>query len=177
MLRRRASTTTSPSWEDAKFAVQEIGGWVKNADTKITILAGTVGVILSLLLARLADILRVVRVHDGAARDVVLVSGVVGLACLALTVAFSVRALIPRFGGDRMLAATNRFSWPELADDSSSSLPDPATAAMEAWAQARALSRIARAKYRSFRWALGFFLAGATSLVICVAAAAWASIV
>jgi hypothetical protein len=62
--------------------------------------------------------------------------------------------------------AHSRYSWPSLAQLSLNDLMSRTPEGEEAgWAYAQALARIARAKYRSLRWALVLWFASAALLI------------
>lgn len=150
--------------------MQEIGGWIKNADTKVTILAGSLGVVLSVGASRLGDLIALFT-------DLPLLTTAVAIALLCVFVVTTANAgrwvfvaLIPRTDtGER----ANRFAWPYLA-----SLPvaprefDASIVAAECWDQAYSLARIAARKYSAFRRALEWFFVAMSSLLVLVVALA-----
>ena len=143
-----------PSWEDAKVAIQEFGGWIKNADTKATILAAAVGILVVALLSRVSKVGEVLRVDPPWRCGIIIVSATLILSMVLLGL-FLYLALKPRRSNT---AAFSRFSWPSVAAMPSA----PANlargaAAEEAWIQAHILARIAELKYRWFNRALGTF--------------------
>ena len=156
LLRKKKSSGESADWEDAKVAMQESGSWIKNADTKVTILAAVLGVSLTILAGQSSRIVGALQRQD--------VHVVFPLAfALAGVVVTSIGTLF--FVGECLRPRTvkvsedNRFAWPSMAGRSSAPLSFPsASRVAEAWEQAFALSKIVEAKYRSFRWALRMFL-------------------
>lgn len=156
-------------WEDAKFAIQETGGWVKNADAKVTILGAAIGVLFAATIARLADFVHVVR----SAPDCLPLYWVllVGFStCLAAAGMFIFDALRPRTAH----AAGNRFAWPSLAATSPNLLLfEEAGVSAEAWQQAHTLACIASRKYRAFARALISF---AVALVSFATLAVWTAV-
>lgn len=172
-MRMRRDIPVSPTpadWEHSKLAIQEIGGWIKNADTKATILAGSFGLSLTFVVPRLLEALPAIAVAPVA----------FGL-WIALAVVFAAAAVITGYGiGNALLprtslgaSLTNRFAWPSLASVAAQHLPPSVGSAedvrTEAWEQAASLARIAAAKYRSFKVALVAFciyLAAVVAMVI-----------
>ena len=156
LLRKKKTPGESKDWEDAKVAMQESGSWIKNADTKVTILAAVLGVSLTTLAGQSSRIVTALQRQDV---HVVIpmtfaLAGVVVTSIL--TVFFVGECLRPR---TVEVSADNRFAWPSMAGRSSAPLSFPsASRVAEAWEQAFALSKIVEAKYRSFRWALRMFL-------------------
>lgn len=151
----RKVPTLEPNWEDAKFAVQEYGNWIKNADTKITILAGASGVLLTFLASKLPSAYVVVREGEpaeAAMMIVVIISLLVVGTVMARWIYIALRPRTP------VSLPQNRFSWPAMA--SLSAAPNgfsPFTLIEEAWDQAFVLSKIAYAKYFAFNRAIEWF--------------------
>lgn len=166
-MRRKVAPANS-QWEEAKLAVQEFGGWVKNADAKITALAAVVGVSASLLGTRSGDVARVLRFGSGPGHDLTVLT--VGFLVLffGTTIVFIGLALFPRTA-----PSDNRFAWPSVAVRFNVPRPDPAYGLDEAWAQAHQLARIARAKYRYFKLALLMFCFVIVDAAIGLAAVSW----
>lgn len=142
-------------WEHSKLAIQETGGWIKNADTKSTILAGSFGLSLTFALPRVLEELPRLAENQFAFGLWTAFAAIFLLAAVATGLGIG-NALLPRTSvGAR---AVNRLAWPSLASASSGYLP-PATVTTdeirrEAWEQAVSLSRIAAVKYRYFKIAL-----------------------
>lgn len=161
---------TPADWEHSKLAIQETGGWIKNADTKSTILAGSFGLSLTFAAPRLLE----------ALPDVVAVPFAFGIWVAAAAI-FTVAALITGYRiGNALLPRTelgsslmNRFAWPSLASVAPQHLPPEKVSAddvrTEAWEQAASLARIAAAKYRSFKIALISFCVYLAALLAMVA--------
>lgn len=165
-----------PYWDDAKLAVQEIGQWIRNADTKVTILAAALGVLISSLASK-GDLVAAVFMKDTGC--IKLVVGVVLLAWLLTAVMTVLRiysALQPRTHSSSV--GLNRFAWPVLAklEVAPRDLSQDALAG-EAWTQAYDLAKIAAAKYSDFKFALRWFIAslGVGVLLIFVVLAVDAS--
>lgn len=162
-----------PPWEDAKLAMTEFGNWIKNADTKVTVLAASLSILVASLASKI-DTFHAALSNPGFRHKWILLSLLVILSFAALSTAgFIYQALRPRSSGT---SAHNRFAWPSIAD---SSYPpkdlDPADTLAEAWAQNHALARIAAQKFKAFASALRCF--GLTLVLsgICIAVAAWCS--
>lgn len=89
--------TASESVQDARFAIQESGNWIKNADTKSTVVAAATGVVATALASR-AD-----TVHEafaggrlGCAGPIVALLIFGYIATLIVTASYLYRALSPR---------------------------------------------------------------------------------
>lgn len=150
MRRKGVSASASPAdWEQSKLAIQETGGWIKNADAKATILAGSFGLSLTFAVPRLLESLPDVMAVPFAF-GVWAVFAVVFLLTASITGFSIVRALIPRMSSDP--TSPNRFAWPSLAQTPVGRLA-PAVVTddqvrQEAWAQAASLARVAVTKFR-----------------------------
>ena len=171
MRRNPPTPNGSADWDDAKVAMQEFGSWIKNADTKITILAAVLGVSLTALAGRAESIVAAVRDHDGRLVGVLIVSlAIVGAAAI-VTAHYIIKALRPRVGS---VSNNNRFSWPAMAKRSEVPTQfDADTRVAEAWEQAGALAKIAQAKYESFTRALRSFIVLAVAACVAISVASW----
>lgn len=167
MRRKGVSARASPAdWEQSKLAIQETGGWIKNADAKATILAGSFGLSLTFAVPRLLESLPDVMAVPFAF-GVWAVFAVVFLLTASITGFSIVRAPIPRMSSDP--TSPNRFAWPSLAQTPVGRLA-PAVVTddqvrQEAWAQAASLARVAVTKFRYFKIALISFCICLGSLV------------
>jgi hypothetical protein len=141
-----------PNWEDAKVAIQEFGGWVKNADTKSTILSAAVGLVFVALLTRVQRLGDVVRM-DSAWRCPLILIGILLLASMVFLAICLFSALRAR----KVAGHFSRFSWPSVAGVEGELKLNPDGSADEAWIQARALASIVRRKYYWFNRALATF--------------------
>lgn len=155
MPRKPEPSVTPADWEQIKLAIQETGGWIKNADTKSTILAGSFGLSLTFAVPRLLEALPTVFIAPFAFG--LWVAAAVILVTAALLTGYRIgNALLPRTSLGNSLM--NRFAWPSLANVAAQHLPPEKLSAAdiraEAWEQAASLARIAAAKYRSFKIAL-----------------------
>ncbi|MFE3054822.1 hypothetical protein [Nocardia sp. NPDC059239] len=165
------ATPAVPPWEDAKLAMTEFGNWIKNADTKVTILTAALGILVASTASNI-DTLHAA-LSNPAFRHKWILSVPLGLLCCAIlaTAGFAYQALKPRSGG---ASTQNRFSWPSVAD---SSCPpsdlDPMATLVEAWTQNHALARIAALKYRAFANALRCFGIALILSGTCIAIATW----
>jgi hypothetical protein len=157
----RKTSSDGAEWEHAKLAIQEFGGWIRNADAKITILAGALGVSLTFTLPRVA--LAVGNAGTSACVCTFLLFfalGIAGCFCAALSGYNLYRALSPNSKPRAGAAISlNRFSWPSMAAETTAPSPTQIGALNEAWEQAHTLAKIASAKYSRFRHALRLFVA------------------
>jgi hypothetical protein len=161
-LRRKSEKSNPgsvPDWEQAKLALQETGGWIKNADTKTTILAGAFGVSLSLAIPRL--------VTDGHA----IVGLTVGFTAwvLVCVVLLGTVLAIGKNLHDALIPQTptgpssrNYLAWPDLAVMPYADVPPQLSQEeirQQSWEQAITLAQIAKNKYTNFKRALQIFSA------------------
>lgn len=154
------------AFEYAKLAVSETGAWIKNADTKATVLAAGLGVTVSVTAGRAAAVWHLVTGPNlalsvaSAIAALVFVIGVVGSVWCA------VRTLIPR---TNVTGGRNPFAWPSVAGSFAANDEEFGKAsAQQAWNQAHALAHIAAAKYRAFAAALTWFIVAIVGAVITV---------
>ncbi|SMQ58028.1 hypothetical protein SAMN06295909_0092 [Plantibacter sp. VKM Ac-1784] len=175
-MRRRAAESVPSDWEHSKLAIQETGGWIKNADTKSTILAGSFGLSLTFAVPRLLEAIPNI-VTVPFAFGLWVSSGVIFIAAALLTGYRIGNALLPRTSLGANL--TNRFAWSSLAGMTPEHLPPRQMSGedirAEAWDQAASLARIAAAKYSSLQIALIAFcvyLAALLAMLIIQTAAA-----
>lgn len=152
MLPPRRPQTTAKGNEDVFLALNTIGPWVNNADTKIGLLAAALTVMTGGVIRQRS---RVEALIDTGVH----VRGAIALVLLALCVVTLIsagiclfRALRPRLTN----SAPSRFSFPHLADANLSDFADtdPAAVRIEGWIQAQNLAQIVRYKYTGFRNAL-----------------------
>jgi hypothetical protein len=157
-----AVQSSAEALADAKFAIQESGNWIKNADTKSTLIAAAVGVVATASASK-ADV--VYRAFSGGKL------GCASLLLLALIVAYVVTLLVTAYCLYRALSPRtdhlvdlNRFAWPSVVARGPS-LPE----------QNYMLACIARDKYRAFKSALTWFGLNLAAAVLMIFAATWAS--
>lgn len=146
----------APYWEDAKVAIQETGNWIKNADTKTTILAAALGVLFASVASQSTGIYTTLTTTEGAYLTLVILSLAAFLLAIIITVICIFQSLSPRTPPG---SPTNRFSWPSMAarDLPPKAMPS-ASIRQEAWEQAHTLAKISAQKYKYFRWSLIFYL-------------------
>lgn len=160
-MRRKPSNQVEPAltsieWEPVKLVLQETGGWIKNADTKSTIIAGAFGVSLTFVVPRIVT--ASTYVFTGVCQFTQ-AWWIALLLLVAASIAFTAwnlyRTLIPRTNSE----PANRFSWPSLATEFATP-PAPAgpeITIQEAWQQTLTLARIAQLKFKHLRRALRSF--------------------
>ncbi|WP_187977661.1 hypothetical protein [Mycetocola sp. JXN-3] len=158
---------------DAKFMIQEVGGWIKNADVKASILGAILGAGSSIALAAAPKALIIIKSQNSIGTGILIVMSVCA-ALLALTcMGFVIRTLIPRTMPS-LSGAPNRFSWPSLAAGQRPKDPSSATLRVEeAWAQAELMSQVASAKFSSLRISLILFGAFVVMAVLAWISIAW----
>ncbi|MBO9049534.1 hypothetical protein [Curtobacterium flaccumfaciens] len=160
-MRMRRTPQSAPdeklAFEYAKSAIAEFGAWVKNADTKATVLAAGFGAVSTITAGRFSAVLTVIFGGSEGWRILVAVAGVAFIVAAVITIWFLTRALIPR---KNVSGGRNAFAWPSVADSFEANDKEFSRASAEmAWAQAHALAKIAKAKFAAFRAALFSFVA------------------
>lgn len=163
-----------PSLDDAGaiVAIEQAGEWVRFADTKATILAAGVGVVLAVVATSAADVGSAIKA-GGAGAWLVAVLGTATIAMLVLTIGSIARAIRPRIAIE--YAHVNRFAWPSVAAHTEQELADRATSEphADAWEQVHALSIIARSKFAACTSAITWFALLVLLSFLCVTAAAF----
>lgn len=139
-------------WHDAAFAIEQFGEWVRNSDTKATILGGAIGLVATVGLSALPALTAIV-CAGGWRSWLAAVMSAGTLAALVATGVAVYQSLRPR----TVVGEPTRFGWPVVASSgfSIASLR-PEDARAEAWEQARVLANIASEKFRWFGLALKF---------------------
>ncbi|PZE86603.1 hypothetical protein EDF31_101616 [Curtobacterium sp. PhB142] len=150
------SADEKQAFEYAKLAVSETGAWIKNADTKATILAAGLGATATVTASRAAPTWALI----AGSNQVLSIAAVIAVSVFVVgavgTVWCAVRTLIPR---TNVSGGRNPFAWPSVA---SSFVVDDSefqkASAKQAWNQVHALALIAKAKYEAFALALRWFI-------------------
>lgn len=156
-------------WEAAQLALQQVGEWVRQADTKTTILTAAIGVLVAALTTQAEPVAKALRAYPDCGHLALLV---VLAASLTISLVASSISLVPRFGGP---SPTNQFSWPWHAQQERPVTRFVTEPTADAWAQVHGLSKLARTKYRAFRIALFSFGIATVFAVIELSFAAWAT--
>jgi uncharacterized membrane protein YeaQ/YmgE (transglycosylase-associated protein family) len=145
-----------PSNEDARFAISQFSGWITNADTKASLLATALTVLVGAVASQRNVLLGVL--PTSGYREWTAVALFCSIViCIVGSVICLVRVLTPRV--DR--TAFSRYSWPAVAESPLVKLVSLSqqTEREEAWYTARVLAVIARVKFRNFslalRWSIG----------------------
>ena len=117
LSRKPEPSSASAEWEHAKLAVQEFGGWIRNADTKITILAAALSVSLTFALPRAVATINDAHVFSSPREFWIVVVLAIAGAVFAVASGYNLfRALAPRVMSRASTKTTmNRFSWPSMA--------------------------------------------------------------
>lgn len=166
--------TALESVQDARFAIQETGNWIKNADTKSTVVAAATGVVATALASKAGAVHEAFANGGLACIGPMLVLLIVSyIATLIGTTTCLYRALSPR---TRPTSMSNRFAWPS-AELNGPEVPNSSWTVVqrEAWGQNYMLACIAGAKYRAFRSALQWFGASLAITIAIVCIVAWAT--
>jgi hypothetical protein len=156
---------------EARFAITEIGNWVRAADAKTTVLTAAIGIVLAAVSTSADAITRGLH-HSGTARYWLLAPALAILLVASLAGAWSVyQVLTPR---TTVGVGMNHFAWPAVAGQPQPPIPRPNDDLQaEAWEQAHLLAHIAAKKYHAFQVALRWFGLQAFSATASVAAATW----
>ncbi|MEN0083161.1 MAG: hypothetical protein AAGC66_00200 [Leifsonia sp.] len=167
-ITRKPTHSDTMEWDMAKTAMIEAGNWIKNADTKATILAAIFGVTLTALGSRVSDI-TTAYTQKPVIAAVVLTAALVALMLNGVGAAIRLgQALQPRHVSSNRPG--NRFSWPDVAV--AKSMPTRITHSQDgiddAWETSRVLATIAAEKYRAFAAALRLFVGVLVSMVVIV---------
>lgn len=156
----------SLSFERAKLSVVEFGAWIKNADTKATILAAGLGVMSSVVASQAGRIVDLYTHPAAAVVCIAVILSAIFIGGLAGAVICVFRVLSPRTD---VTDGPNVFAWPSVAKFGSATASEFSDfSAPKAWAQAFDLAKIAQAKFAAFALALRWFLvtiAAASALV------------
>lgn len=165
--------TSAEALLDARFAIQESGNWIKNADTKSTIIAAAAGVVAAATASKADVVYRAFSSGKLGCSAMLLLMLIIGyVATLLVTASYLYRALSPRTD---LLPDVNRFAWPSVISGGPA-VPELSWAKViqEAWAQNYMLACIARDKYRAFKNALRWFGLSLAAAVILISVATWA---
>jgi hypothetical protein len=153
---------------DVRFAIDQLGKWIANADAK----AGLLGAALAVLASAVAQQARVVahRLPPGSLLDWASLLGfVVSASAVAMSSVFVLRAVSPVVTGS---AQFSRYSWSSLADaplDELMAQTDACIDREQGWAAATLLASIARRKFSNLRRA---FRLGSVAAFVFVTVAA-----
>lgn len=162
---------------DAKFVIQEVGNWIKNADAKSTVAAAATGVVATATASK-ADVIRAAMANaEFHCKWALLLLLFVALVSLIVSGYYQFRTLSPRTSrsGTSREGQTNRFAWPNLKDNGPPETYRWLSVKEEAWEQASALAHIADRKFASFKLALAWFAVGFIATVATIGLATWQS--
>jgi hypothetical protein len=137
--------------------IQETGNWIRNADTKATVLAAALALTISTAVTHCAGVVDAYHGRGGViGRWIIIVASLLAAATLLLSIVNVYKTLLPRTSAETTF---NRFGWPSIAASSHPPTKlDPAGLRDEAWRQSYQLALIAQAKFHHFRLGLRFFL-------------------
>jgi hypothetical protein len=168
-LASRAGVTPSGSLE----AIDHMAAWVRFADTKATVLAAGLGVVVTMLASSTST---VVKALGGGCGGKMTVGGLALITALAFlwTLFWLVRAIAPR---NRLpYNGLNRFAWPSLVGATAEQLVAHAAASdveVDAWQQVVDLAGVAREKFDAVKHAVygfGLLIVVGVFTVVCAAA-------
>jgi hypothetical protein len=166
--------TASSTTEGSIQAIEQIGNWVRFADTKATILAAGLGVVLTMLVTNATTFIKAL---TKGCEPAFIVGGLAGVTILALlwTLFWLIRAIAPH--GKVPYSELNRFAWPSLAGTTIDQLLTHVSQAdmdTDAWQQVLDLSRIAKRKFDAcVKVTYGFAFLVIASLSCAITAAAF----
>ncbi|MEU9583262.1 hypothetical protein [Streptomyces werraensis] len=157
--------------EDVRFTLEQVGEWIRSADTKAGLLAPTLALLMSPAFdnfskRQLTDFLDSPRNFLGALLFV-------GFGLTFVVAAFFVaQVLIPR---TQHAVRSSRYSWPWLCETDLHVLTSlsPSESREEAWAQAKILAQIAQWKHRNFKLALRTTIMNGIFLISWLFVSAW----
>ncbi|MFG2028141.1 hypothetical protein [Streptomyces sp. NPDC048825] len=157
--------------EDVRFTLEQVGEWIRSADTKAGLLAPT----LALLVSPAFDNFSKRQLIDflDSPRDFIGTLLFVGFSLTFGMAAFFVaKVLIPR---TQHAVRSSRYSWPWLCETDLHVLTalSPSESREEAWAQAKNLAQIAQWKHKNFKLALRTTIANAAFLTAWLFVSAW----
>ncbi|GAA4902892.1 hypothetical protein GCM10023405_24710 [Streptomonospora salina] len=147
-----------PPGEDALFAIDQTGQWIRSADTKAGLLGAALSVLATGVAAEAAKsgvpVLDAASVRESLSGWLLIILA----AFLVIAIALTVKTVSPRISTPRY---RSRYSWPWLnaMDPMELSRLGSTNSRHEAWVQAIYLAGVAEAKHRSLRLALRFFAA------------------
>jgi len=163
----------SESLDDAKFVIQDVGNWIKNADTKSTVIAAATGVVATAVASKIDIVYSALNNTDFHCKWALLVLAALSFVALVATGYYLNRALSPRTHQE---GAVNRFAWPSLANGKGVPREFSWSAAnREAWDQAERLAGIAKLKFENLRTAMRWFGLGFVSSLVMIIVATWNS--
>jgi hypothetical protein len=157
---------------DGSFqSMDQVANWVRFADTKATILAAGVGVVITILMTNSKTIATAIK-HG--CPDAYIVGSLAALA--AITLGYTVFWLVCAIGPQSTVAynSLNRFAWPTMLKTTTDELTDHADrvdARADAWQQVIDLSILANRKFAACGRAVKGFAALVVLGVACVATA------
>lgn len=168
-------TAVSPSSTGSLAALQHIADWVRFADTKATLLAAGLGVVVTMLTGGAST---VVKAMGATCTSRLVVGGLAAVTILSFlwTLIWVIRAITPR--KTQRSTTLNRFAWPSLVGITADELADHATEKSlekDAWQQVVNLAAIAEDKFNACAkatYGFGFMTAfGVFTLMVAAFAA------
>ncbi|NEC52449.1 hypothetical protein G3I18_28415 [Actinospica acidiphila] len=157
--------------EDVRFTLEQVGEWIRSADTKAGLLAPTLALLMSPAFGNFNK--RQLTNFLDSPREFIGASLFVGFGLTFGMAAFFVaQVLIPR---TQHAVRSSRYSWPWLCDADLHVLTalSPAESREEAWAQAKNLAQIAQWKHKYFKLALRTTIINAVLLIAWLFITAW----
>ncbi|CAM4438795.1 hypothetical protein NONI108955_28335 [Nocardia ninae] len=161
---------TVPPWEDAKLTMTEFGNWIKNADTKLTVLAAALGIVMAAVASKADSFQKALANPEFDCKWTLIMALLLLLGAIVVTAGYLYVALVPRMTS----MGSNRFAWPSVVAEGRPpwNLEHRSTLD-EAWSQNHALAGIAGRKYVAFRKALRTFGIALLLCAVCIALATW----
>jgi hypothetical protein len=137
--------------------IEQTGEWIRNADTKTGLLATAISVLIAATAGNMHR--KQFTAWHSVSGVVSICAGGIFLGCAILAVVHMLAVVIPR---TKVAGSISRFSWPWLAAHTEAEINSQVRrigARREAWAQAKALADIARAKHHHFKRAVAWSVA------------------
>lgn len=153
---------------DARFAIDQFGRWIGNADAKAGLLAAGLVTLAGAAAQQGGDVGR--HLPPATVAGWVTLLGLVACAGAMVTAAaFLVRAVTPSIEAP---AGFSRYSWVSMAAASPAELvaAEPAADREQGWRTAVLLASIASRKFRSLRWAFRWSAVGAVAFLVALIA-------
>ncbi|WP_147130050.1 hypothetical protein [Nocardia ninae] len=152
------------------MTMTEFGNWIKNADTKLTVLAAALGIVMAAVASKADSFQKALANPEFDCKWTLIMALLLLLGAIVVTAGYLYVALVPRMTS----MGSNRFAWPSVVAEGRPpwNLEHRSTLD-EAWSQNHALAGIAGRKYVAFRKALRTFGIALLLCAVCIALATW----
>jgi hypothetical protein len=163
-MRRTQASTGARDNTDVRFAIDQFARLITNADAK----GGLLGAALAVLVDSVGQQGRAIahRLPPASTVDwAALLALLTGIAAIGLSVAFLVRAVVPRI---ERSGGFSRYSWPSVVVVPTGELvaADELSDREHGWRTAKIMASIAGRKFESLRWAFLCWVLGTVALLV-----------